>query len=85
MNEPTNPGSLAAIRAGCKCPATVNQHGRGLPGTVMSPQHETRDHCPLHGLGRVWSYEAPEREVLVLLCADEVFEAKRAGRPKRAA
>ncbi len=48
-----NPGSPAAVKAGCTCPVMDNGHGRGYmggardkDGNVMFVMNST---CPLHG------------------------------------
>lgn len=41
---PPNPGSDAAIDAGCTCPVLDNAHGRGVNGLYWIAAN-----CPLHG------------------------------------
>lgn len=36
MRETTNPGSDAAIKAGCTCPVLDNAHGKGYLGGVRN-------------------------------------------------
>ena len=45
MSEP-NPGSDAAIDAGCTCPVLDNSHGQGW---LCSGTHWIVSRCPLHG------------------------------------
>ena len=47
-----NPGSNAAIAAGCTCPVLDNEHGLGIPRDGRRLFWIAED-CPLHGCGRV--------------------------------
>ena len=45
-----NPGSDAAIAAGCRCPVMDNAHGRGMyEDEDGRPVFVRRLDCPLHG------------------------------------
>ena len=46
MSDTPNPGSDAAIKAGCTCPVMDNGHGRGAYG--MAGQYWITEGCPLH-------------------------------------
>lgn len=53
MTDAPNPGSPAAVEAGCTCPRIDNGHGRGYLGGVKDPATgETMFvyscGCPLH-------------------------------------
>lgn len=43
-----NPGSDAALDAGCHCPVLDNAHGRGYMG--IAGQYVINLSCPLHGI-----------------------------------
>lgn len=56
MSDPPNPGSDAAIAAGCKCPVLDNGHGRGIPWPREDgldpneyPSFYINLNCPIHG------------------------------------
>lgn len=62
MTEPIpNPGSFAAIRAGCICDTWDNNEniklvpGKGLVFTI-------HDMCPLHGIGTAYYTEHQKQE-----------------------
>jgi hypothetical protein len=48
--EIPNPGSNEALKAGCFCPVSDNNHGRGRfwPGCVK-PVFWINNKCPIHG------------------------------------
>ena len=49
-NKPPNPGSDAAIDAGCLCPVLDNAHGKGymcIPGVFVYTES-----CPVHNVDR---------------------------------
>lgn len=49
--EIPNPGSDAAIKSGCTCPALDNHHGRGAwRDPSGKPMFWTVMDCPLHGV-----------------------------------
>ena len=49
MNTTPNPGSDAAIEAGCTCPVLDNGHGRGVGGNGEKYGWWITEGCPLHG------------------------------------
>lgn len=51
MNTP-NPGSQAAVDAGCRCPVLDNHHGQGvLTDRRGEAWFKIMSDCPLHGTG----------------------------------
>lgn len=46
MNDVPNPGSDAALDAGCTCPILDNGHGRGYMG--MQGRFVIAGDCPIH-------------------------------------
>ena len=50
MDGKPNPGSDAAIDAGCRCPVLDNAHGRGFPWPgVDGNSFWINADCPIHG------------------------------------
>jgi hypothetical protein len=49
---PMNPGSLSALRAGCRCDSRRNLWGRGVDGSG-GLEHQIAPGCPLHPQGWV--------------------------------
>jgi hypothetical protein len=59
-DTPPNPGSQAAIDAGCECAVLDNCHGRGFPWPRTDgrdpnafPSFYVNASCPMHGGGTV--------------------------------
>lgn len=49
-NKPLNPGSDAAIAAGCKCPVLDNNRGAGIRHLAGDdPTFWVNAECPMHG------------------------------------
>lgn len=54
-----NPGAIAAVNRGCRCPIIDNGHGHGARGT-SGPDAEfwINSDCPMHG----WLHEMVEAD-----------------------
>ena len=60
-NKAPNPGSLEAVKGGCKCPVIDNAYGKGYLGDFSHYGFVFHEDCPMHGARARYEADKAER------------------------